>query len=419
MIGGFFEMVKIENEKIVIICFGFEWDSWLRRSNRILLGLSEEKNIKSILFFERSLTLRNIFDYFRDKANFITVERCKRFFHSGPLVRINEKIYVGTTLIPFVYIRYKWTQIVNEKFRYLQHKILISYFYKKMNVQESRILLWFNRPEFNRVFLDKINCWKILYDCTEDYIELLSGEDEYLFNKHKVADEFITKRADIVTVAPTTVFEKKSKINPHTYFISNGVDYESFVSLKNNGKKMFLGNYQHPILGFIGILNDRHDLNALVEIASKHENWSIILIGHANKILKNIQSKNGLSNIYFIDGMPAKDIPACLSEFDVCLCPYKVTYLNNTGGSMKLYQYLASGKPIVSYEVAGAEYFKDVIYIAKDTQEFAAMVEKALEEPLNDPKVNKRKEYARQNDWKIKIEKFCGLIRDLAGEDSN
>ena len=90
--------------------------------------------------------------------------------------------------------------------------------------------------------------------------------------------------------------------------------------------------------------------------------------------------------------------------------------MNRTGSSMKIYQYLASGKPIVSYPVADAECFSDVIYLANDRNEYIELVGRSLNESLDDPKVALRKEYARQNDWGIKIEKFCKLISDLASQ---
>ena len=398
------------NKSITIVCFGHEWDSWKRRSNRILGGLAKDPRIDHVIFFERPLTFKQIFLYLIKKASFTIKERCDRLFTHGQISKVAEKIYAITPIIPAAYLKVRWIQIVNEKLRYHQQLVLYWMILRKINLTKQKIILWFNRPEFNSGFLNSIRHDRVLYDCTEDYAELLKREPPYLSNKFAMEDEFLTKNSSLVTVVTNDLYKKKIGSNKKTYHISNGVDVSAFSEKVNKGESDYFEKYNKPIIGFVGIINDRHDVEALFEMASRHKEWSILLIGHKNESVYLRVMERGVSNIHFLTGISANELPLAINEFDVCLSLFKKVYLNSTSSSMKIYQYLASGKPIVAYPVSDAEYFADVIYLANDARDFTAMVEKALMESPEDPKVNKRKKYASQHDWGYKVDMFRDII---------
>jgi hypothetical protein len=322
---------------------------------------------------------------------------------------VAKNIYVITPIIPAVYLTIRWTQIVNEKLRYYQQLILYWLISRKISLRKQKVILWFNRPEFNSGFLKSIRHDRVLYDCTEDYAELLKMEPPYLSSKFAMEDELLTERSSLITVVAKDLCKRKICINKNIYHIGNGVDCEAFSEKNNKGVSEFLRKYTKPIIGFVGIINVRHDVGMFFEMANRHKDWSILLIGHQNESVYLRVKEGGVSNIHFLNGISADELPPAINAFDVCLSLFKKDYLNSTSSSMKIYQYLASGKPIVAYPVSDAEYFGDVIYLASDAHDFVSMVEKALTESPNDPKVNKRKEYAKANDWEHKV----GMFRDI------
>lgn len=401
------------NENIAIVCFGHEWDSWKRRSNRILSGLSQDPNVAYIIFFERPLTFRQIFSYLNNKASFTIKERCKRFFSRGQISKVAKKIYIITPIIPVVYLKVRWFQIANEKLRYYQQLFLYWLISRKLNLGREKVILWFNRPEFNSGFLMSIRHDKALYDCTEDYTELLKMEPPNLNSKFALEDELLTRKSSLVTVVTNDLYKNKMKINKNTYHISNGVDYKEFSEKSSNGQSECFRKQTKPFIGFVGIINYRHDLEILLEMALQHNGWSIMLIGHQSESVYWRIRTSELSNIHFLNGLCADELPLVINKFDVCLSLLKNNYLNSTGSSMKIYQYLASGKPIVAYPVSDAELFRDVIYLAENHDDYLKKTELALSEMPDDPKVSKRKEYAKANDWANKVKKFKKLVVPL------
>ena len=403
---------------MIVVCLGHEWDSWLRRSNRILLGLCEKGLAEHVIFFERPLTFRNIYEYLTGRANHTVNERCRRLLRHGFMSRVNGRITVATAVIPAVFFRSRALQAVNEALRTVQHLLLLRSCRALKKSKDERVLLWLQRPEFNSRYIRRVAHWKVLYDCTEDYIELLKGEAPALWEKYKEDDTAITEKADLITTVSKEYAGIKARSNPNTHWVSNGVDYQAFVKAagENGGRKeRHNGN---PVLAFIGILNHRHDLDLVLTLARRYPGAAMELVGPANSYVASKVAEEGIQNIRFIPGIAAGDIPRYLRWVDVCLSPLKHDYLNRTGSSMKIYQYLASGLPIVAYPVSDAEYFGDVIYLAEDRDKYVELVGVAMNEPPDDPRAALRKEYARENDWAVKVEKFRGLVLEIDRGDS-
>jgi len=69
----------------------------------------------------------------------------------------------------------------------------------------------------------------------------------------------------------------------------------------------------------------------------------------------------------------------------------------------KLFEYMATGIPIVSTPMPAAEPFKELIYFAKDIDSYEIAIVKALAE--KDENLKKRRiEEAEKNTWKARIE---------------
>ncbi|MBD3272265.1 MAG: hypothetical protein GF384_06990 [Elusimicrobia bacterium] len=402
---------------MIIVCFGHEWSSWVRRANIILMGLCKKRVADKVIFFERPLTARNIYEYITGRANYTVKERCTKLFKKGLWRQETDEITVVTPIIPAVFFRLRFVQHINEKIRTLQHVFILNIILKRFKTANTRLLLWFQRIEFNSVYIRYIpRYWKIVYDCTEDYIELLKNEHPLLLEKYRKDDAVITEKADIITTVSREYAGIKATTNRNTQWISNGVDYNRFC----NGGAIHDGTMQRkhgPLLAFIGIVNKRHDIDVVLKLAQTYPYCSIELVGSVDSAIESMIKEKQIPNIRILPGLSLDEIPAYLQGVNVCLSFYKCDYLNSSGGSIKIYQYLASGKPIVAYPVADAEYFSDVIYLAQNRTAFIEMAGIALNESPKDARILKRKQYAQQNDWSYKIEKFSRiLIAELKNE---
>ncbi len=76
--------------------------------------------------------------------------------------------------------------------------------------------------------------------------------------------------------------------------------------------------------------------------------------------------------------MPQPELPAYLAQMDVCLNVFRAGALSKDVSPLKFYEYLATGKPIVSTrEPLQVEDFKDVVYIAQHPEMFLPLCDAA------------------------------------------
>jgi uncharacterized SAM-binding protein YcdF (DUF218 family) len=123
-------------------------------------------------------------------------------------------------------------------------------------------------------------------------------------------------------------------------------------------------------------------------------------------------------NIYFLGQKDHKELPLFIKYFDACVIPYLVTDYTKNVYPTKLNEYLALGKPVISTYlpevVSFNKEFGDIVYIAKDKEEFSKYVGTVIS-GNNQAMENKRIKVASQNSWAHRIEKMSNLINGEVG----
>ncbi|HNT89526.1 MAG TPA: glycosyltransferase, partial [Candidatus Hydrogenedentes bacterium] len=123
--------------------------------------------------------------------------------------------------------------------------------------------------------------------------------------------------------------------------------------------------------------------------------------------LKNV------ANVHLLGNRPIEALPAYLKGMDVTLIPYKTNEATRYIYPLKLQEYLAAGKPVVSAALPAVVQYRDVVYIAESHPAFLDRIEDALAE--RDPaRIGARQAVARANSWERRIEeKSVHVLRVL------
>jgi len=116
--------------------------------------------------------------------------------------------------------------------------------------------------------------------------------------------------------------------------------------------------------------------------------------------------------VHFFGRKDKEELPGYIKAFDVCLNPFRKNQLTDRVSPLKLYEYLASGRPVVSVEMPGVLEFRDVIEIATDYNSFIASVQKALTQE-NEEKKNHRLDIASHNSWENRLAYMSGRINEI------
>ena len=143
--------------------------------------------------------------------------------------------------------------------------------------------------------------------------------------------------------------------------------------------------------------------DALIEkLAKSRPNATIFLIG---RTLPGVDLTNlkQYPNIVFHGLVPQPELPAYLAQMDVCLNVFRAGALSKDVSPLKFYEYLATGKPIVSTrEPLQVEDFKDVVYIARNPEMFLPLCDAAAKEK-RPAWTEKRLAYGAQCSWTERV----------------
>lgn len=107
---------------------------------------------------------------------------------------------------------------------------------------------------------------------------------------------------------------------------------------------------------------------------------------------------------------PYHDLPRVVREFDVCIVPYRGTVLTHSCNPLKVYEYLATGKPIVVTALEGLGQPAQVIEVAEDAPRFIAATERALADP--DAGRAERLAMAEACSWEVRTDQFECRLRE-------
>jgi glycosyltransferase involved in cell wall biosynthesis len=236
-------------------------------------------------------------------------------------------------------------------------------------------------------------------------LSLYHIDDEYSFlpdpPPSDPQEERVIRAVDHVIVHSPLLMERKGRINPHTIFVPEGVDYGLYSTPVSEPPD--IAAIPRPRIGYSGHLKKQLDWPLLKELAIRHSGWSFVFIGPSkltgeDQIILSTMSQ--MKNVYLLGEKTVTELASYPQHFDVCLMPYIINGYTQNIYPLKLHEYLASGKPIVGKPIRSLLDFGHVIALATTPDEWSAALVKSLTAPLvSRNAVAARQAVARQYDW--------------------
>ena len=266
-----------------------------------------------------------------------------------------------------------------------------------------RRITWFvvPHPGFMAKHLSEELC---VYYCIDDYAAH-PGVDANLIAER---DRELTEKADLVFVAPPALLESKRKLNPHTVFAPHGVDVELFGKAQDPATEIPAAarNLPKPVIGYFGSIHEWIDVELIEWLARARPEWTFLLIGHA---AVDVAALRALSNVHLIGAQPYQSLPAWAKAFDVAIIPYRLNRQVENANPLKLREYLACGKPVVSVRNAEIEKFSRWVRIADGREAFLNEIEGALRDERAEMPAERRAAVADQT-WDRRVADVLGEV---------
>lgn len=367
-------MKTIVTDKILIIS-PRQWD----------LQWGQEKDLINSLISKYEVTVLELLDYKNLPATYAAPNRTT-------VVKRKTKTKPGLTLG----FKTEWRNL-KDTYKY-DFNILITYLtagsflatlFAKLRGKKVILIYADDLPELNK------NSSKIGYLMTK-----------YFFNPASalLADKIVATAR--LLAKDISLFGKKVE------YIPNGVDIASYKPKKSSVKtEKKSKNYT---VGFVGGFGEWINFDLMINAAHKLKDVNFIFVGDGEQYNYIKERTKELKNVK-MTGMVSKDkVIEYLDEIDVCTIPFKVNRLTNRVSPIKLFEYWAMKKPVITtsfYEIKKTA--KDIAVFADTTEQF----EKAIIE-LKNPK--RRKELAdkgvrevQKYDWAKLSSKYHDLLEEL------
>ena len=398
---------------------GNEWGNMGRRKPRLAHEFARQADVASVLYVEPPVAT-SVLDLARGRFGAGPLAQSRRAHVSTLLGRprqVEEKVWVytgSTKTIPLTRLkvvrRLSGLRRLNERLYYAGIRRALR------RLPGERLIVWLSHPLHAgalRAFPRRaLTC----YDWTDDWaaFDILPVEDPaeiIALNDH------ILRQVDLVFAVSAELERRASAVNAHAHRAPNATDPEKLGGAATDGPVASeLAGLPRPVIGYVGQIADKIDYDLIGQVARARPAWSFVFVGPVwSSKRERVATLKSLGNVHFLGARPFGRLVSYLRGFDVCALPHAISPLTRSMDPIKLYDYLATGKPVVSTPVAGVERFADVVRIANGPAAFVAALEAALGE--NGALTGRRLAYAQANTWTTRAAQMWRVIQSIAAGD--
>ena len=242
----------------------------------------------------------------------------------------------------------------------------------------------------------------LVYDCLDDYAGFGNFGAEVLRQ-----EEALVRAAELVVPSSRALAERFEPHARRVTLIPNGCDAAHFAGAEPHPS---LVDLPRPRLGYFGAIAGWFDDELVAAAARAYPHGSVVLIGAAGESAK--RALQDLPNLHFLGECDYAVLPSYLAAFDVALIPFRRTALTLATHPVKLFEYLAAGKPVASVRLPEIERFEDVVHFGDTPAAFVAAVGEALAAPAEE--AERRRTVARRNHWDARAEALDLAMREAA-----
>lgn len=375
-------MVELRNRDIVCLS-SVDWDPIWTRKQQVLSRLHPSNRI---LYVEPPGTL---ISPFKDPCFWGKWRPWGRW-----VGRPRENIYVFQPpfVLPFGNV-YSWVGKLNQYWL----GAWVNQALRRLEIK--RPILWTYLPGTATV-ARLIEHAVLVYDCVDEhgaYKGLVSDRTMW-----KLEAELL-RMADLAFVTAPGLYQRRKDLARRIYYLPNAADVGHFNKACDPDTPVpeEVERLPRPRLCFVGVIQEWVDTELLARVARERPEWSLVLIGPVAPGVA-LHGLDKMPNVFFLGRKSKEVLPGYLKGCEVCLNVFRASALTANVSPLKFYEYLASGRPVVSTEMPAVREFADVIETAADARGFIAAVEKALAGE-NAERREKRLARAREHSWEARV----------------
>jgi glycosyltransferase involved in cell wall biosynthesis len=196
------------------------------------------------------------------------------------------------------------------------------------------------------------------------------------------------QNADAVVAASSVLVDKARAMGAQgpVYHIPNGVDLCLFQNVDGISIRRELC-VSGKLVGSVANYDKQAELDKVIDVAKAFAQSDVVFLiagrGTAMEPAQQRTKREGLANLRFRGYISPADAPTLISAFDVGLCSYTKSLMDDARSPMRLLMYAAAGLPTVctNLEEVRRMRFPNVVLVEDDAQSLGEGIERALQLP--------------------------------------
>lgn len=233
----------------------------------------------------------------------------------------------------------------------------------------------------------------------------------------RAEEEAMLRHVDVAVGVSRRLTDRFATVHSRSRFLPNGADVDHFSPASLASAALHEG-IPRPFAGttlvFVGQVDERLDQALLRSLVEALPDCRVVLAGRV-KQGTDVEALRSDPRIHLLGYVPYERLPGVLRAADVCLVPYVVNELTRSCNPLKVFEYLATGKPVVATDLDGLEWCDDVIHVAEDRDDFVAGVQQTLDEASHAASSQAREERlrrARANGWEARVDALESVLEE-------
>lgn len=240
---------------------------------------------------------------------------------------------------------------------------------------------------------------QLIYEYIDDISLLYYITDE-------LADTHIElmRKADLTVASANTLYQKAHLHTNRLILCENAGDYAFFSSERYGPGNPLIEDIAQKyscVLGYYGSLASWVDYKLVNDVAKKRPEWLFVFVGHNYD--NTYRQLAQLPNILYIPAQPYQTLPSFVRVFTIQIIPFLINEITKSTSPVKLFEYMASQKPILTSDLPECRKYKSVVRYTgtddfiekaenlaacKDNEEYLALLDKEAQENTWETRVN-------------------------------
>lgn len=262
----------------------------------------------------------------------------------------------------------------------------------------KKIILWVSWSKLH-TFLDSYCPDFIVYDYVDD------------FEAWKPYLKPMVEKANVVITTSKILMEEMARDYPQkpSIMVPNGCDIERFRLPKQTEKPLELKSHNGPVITYSGAWANWVDMKLVEKIAGTFSHALVCIMGSEY----GVRVPRHIPNLKYLGLKSYFQLPEYLNHSTICIIPFLINTITLATNPIKMYEYLASGKPVVSTDLPEARNVPSV-YIAKNHESFIEKIGLILNGKMGF-RAEETYAWLEEHTWQKRFEKIIKFIKEHLG----